>query len=173
MYKDGRIPGFIAFLRRMAADENRQVLAILRRGVEIPHPSGRLAYAYLAEFLSDSPQEDRWFILVAALFAEHPMEMPGASLGASFGAAARNGKLGTTGKQRFYRLLSCRSQELPRLIQQAVRILRSHGVGLDWAKLLYGLLEWDDERSSVQHRWARDFYRASTNDEKPSREDIR
>jgi CRISPR system Cascade subunit CasB len=150
----------------------RRTLAILRRGFT----GGRQEIeAYDVVFDHDPPPaEQHVWLLVAGLFAVYPHRHP--SPGARRTLAGALGQLaldrGESVQRRFLQLVSVSSGALPHYARQAVQLLRTTGIPLDYRQLLPDLIAlMDDTRPERAHRirldWARAFHRAHQS--RPSR----
>lgn len=64
-------------------------------------------------------------------------------------------------EQRFIALLDADdAQQLAHHLRQLVQLARAGEVRIHWVTLLDDLRYWNDDERRVQHRWAREFYRA-------------
>jgi CRISPR system Cascade subunit CasB len=142
--------------------EDRAALAALRSGLgQEPGASARM-HKYVVPYLGErAHHSDRWFYAVGALFAWHPKPEPGRSLGAALRALVDRPEASDSLEARFTALLNSHPDDLPDHLRQAVGLLRSKDIGLDWFRLLNDLLAWDLPNHDVQRKWARDFYRAT------------
>ncbi len=134
--------------------ESRAALAELRHA--LPERERLRAAPFVAPFLGNTPQEnEKWFYLVACLFATHRNYKAGQSLGHAFRAIKdKSGGMET----RFLHLLSADPRRLPDLLRPAVALLAAHDVPLDWYCLLDDALHWNARDKPRQHKLARDFY---------------
>lgn len=150
-------PAFIDQLRKAAdpADPDRATLAELRRC--LGRDLGRALYRAGTLFarVPDYALDDA--LLVAALFAAHQGTRTGQSLGAAFRELCQRGGSGSAEK-RFVALLDSKREDLPDRLRQAVSLLKSKDVGLDWHRLLSDLARWNHPARWVQRTWARDFW---------------
>jgi CRISPR system Cascade subunit CasB len=147
--------------RRVA--ESRQALARLRRSFAGPRQE---AEAYDVVFAHDPPQaEQEVWLLVAGLFALHPLLRPSGprrSLGAAMSVLVQ--RRGESVNRRFVQLVSVDRHGLPHYLRQAVQLLRTESVPLDYEKLLTDLLDVlggnsrDEAAYRVRLNWARDFH---------------
>lgn len=62
--------------------------------------------------------------------------------------------------RRMRRLLDADAKQLPFLLRQAVRLLKSEEKSIDWQTLLLDVLRWESKKypRSVQIRWAGDYF---------------
>lgn len=145
------------------AAESRQALARLRRSFAGPRQE---AEAYDVVFAHDPPQaEQEVWLLVAGLFALHPLHRPSGprrSLGAAMSVLVQ--RRGESVNRRFVQLVSVDRHGLPHYLRQTVQLLRTESVPLDYEKLLTDLLDvlCDNSRDEAAYRvrlnWARDFH---------------
>lgn len=142
------------------AAESRQALARLRRSFAGPRQE---AEAYDLVFAHDPPQaEQHVWLLVAGLFALHPLHRPRRSLGAAMSVLTQ--RRGESVNRRFVQLVSVDRPGLPHYLRQAVQLLRTESVPLDYEQLLTDLLKLlrdnspDDDAYRVRLGWARDFH---------------
>jgi CRISPR system Cascade subunit CasB len=93
-------------------------------------------------------------------------------LGAACAAHAASKKGSDSTERRFIALLDADRDQLPHRLRQMVALIK--GFPLDWDSLLRDLLGWTVPEKPVQNRWARDFYRNTTqafqSDSHPSEE---
>jgi len=141
------------------AAEARRTLARLRRSF-----AGRAqeAEAYDVVFPHDPPidEQDLW-LLIAGLFALHPHTDN--ARGRSIGGAMRLLETSRpSAARRFTQLLSVEPAALHHYLRQAVQLLRSSQVPIDYHVLLTDLVtmrESPDKAHEVRLRWARDYHR--------------
>ena len=147
---------FIGHLERLRDQEDRRALAILRRGVNRQPGTAIEMYSLVLPWGVPRYAEDSAF-LVAALFALHPQPGGEKALGAAF--AQISGESDSIEK-RFNALLNCHRDDLPYHLRQAVSLLRSEEVPIDWQQLLRDVLGWEHDSRYVQRAWAREFWRS-------------
>jgi CRISPR system Cascade subunit CasB len=63
-------------------------------------------------------------------------------------------------EKRFVALLNCHRDDLPNHLRQAVSLLKSEDVSINWRRLLKDILSWDHETRFVQQQWAREFWQS-------------
>ena len=63
-------------------------------------------------------------------------------------------------EKRFIGLLNCHRDDLPNHLRQAVSLLKSKDVQINWRRLLKDILSWDHEARFVQQQWAREFWQS-------------
>ncbi len=142
---------FIESLRDLRRREDRGALATLRRGLrqEVPYE----AYRYLPADLK--PWDEDAALLVASLFALHPGEGGSGNLGAAFGKIPERSD---STQRRFMALLNCHGEDLRNHLRQAVSLLKSKEVPIDWCQLLEDVLHWDHPDHYVQKNWAKRYW---------------
>jgi CRISPR system Cascade subunit CasB len=118
-------------------------------------------------------QEDAYYT-VAALFALYPGRSWQATgddpkretnFGASFGMLARANQESASVERRFVALLNCRWEELPGHLRNAISLLRSKEIPVNWAQLITGINRWNYEDRRVQREWARAFWSLASESE--------
>jgi CRISPR type I-E-associated protein CasB/Cse2 len=147
----------IESLRKRAdpADPDRATLAELRRYLGGDLGRALFHVGWLFNGVPDRFLENA--ALVAALFATNTMHLPGVSLGQAF-RRLRERLGGDSTEKRFVALLDSNRDDLPGRLRQAVALLKSREIGLDWELLLRDLRYWGSTSHRVQRRWARDFW---------------
>lgn len=145
------------------ASASRQALARLRRTFT---GSRQQVEAYEYVFAHDPPEreQDVW-LLVAGLFALHPQARPRTRFRRSVGASM--GELNATrptAERHFTQLLAREPDALPHHLRQAVRLLATHAVPVDYTQLLDDLVillgaPSSDMAHRTRLRWAREFHR--------------
>lgn len=160
---------FIKHLKSLAEKKDRGALAQLRRGLT-REPGSDLAMApHVTRYIPATAGmwEEAAYYLVAALFAWHPRDWDSAdagerNLGASFArlAAAEGRAEGHAAsiEQRFVALLNSHRDDLRVHLRQAVSLLKSKEVPIDWAQLLADVCRWNAPDRSVQRSWAKVFW---------------
>jgi CRISPR system Cascade subunit CasB len=97
--------------------------------------------------------------IVGSLFALHPEPGGNGNMGTAFAMVReRNESL----EKRFVALLNCHRDDLPNHLRQAVSLLKSKDVPINWRQLLKDILSWDHEDRFVQQQWAREFWQSKT-----------
>jgi CRISPR system Cascade subunit CasB len=137
----------------------RRQLALFRRSF-----SGWQAEVEAYDFVlrEDPPEsEQESWLLVAGLFALHPHghTAPRRSLGTAMRLLVEERP---SARRRFTQLLSQDTHGLPHYLRQAIRLLRTEEIALDYETLLTDLITLRGPRERA-HRvrlgWARDFHR--------------
>ena len=172
---------FVDGLSRLAAAANstdrhgsgtaRAHLARLRRGFAGDrYVSDALAVVYTYD---PPPGEEELWLLVGALFATHPRHRRGVgNLGASYGQLLRahGGRAGAA-ERRFMQLIAVDGDALRHYLRQAVQLLASFEVPLDYYRLLLDLrvllsdgssIKDAEIRQRVRLAWLKDFHRTQT-----------
>ncbi|MFC0862378.1 type I-E CRISPR-associated protein Cse2/CasB [Sphaerimonospora cavernae] len=159
--------------RQHQSAEARRELALLRRSLA----GGRQeADAYAVVFPYDPPvDEQQAWLLVAGLFALHPQprsrtasdpsgaqRRPSRSIGVSM---RRLVERRSSAERRFLQLLGVDRTALPHYLRQAVQLLHTENIPLDYDRLLNDVVSLMSEHHDAEraHRvrltWARDFHR--------------
>lgn len=166
--KSERQRRFFGHLHALANREDsgaRGALAALRRGLGKPPGAAFEMWPQVEPYLDvGSPHwEEEACYLVAALFAywhqgrdRGPVQSP-KNLGASM-ARLMTPDAAPSLEARFTALLKSHRDDLPTHLRQAVGLLKSKGVPVDWRNLWEHLLNWDHEDAWVQRSWARSFW---------------
>lgn len=144
----------IAALERLTQTDDRAALSALRRSLSedaVAH-----AYPYVIPFLPLRPTAwlESTYLLVAGLFALHPM-----SGRDTLGVALRRVQDATGSnsvEQRFVALLDAHPDDLGPHLRHAISLVRSKEIAIDWNDLLRTIRGWREE--SIRRRWARDFW---------------
>ncbi|MFZ5824075.1 MAG: type I-E CRISPR-associated protein Cse2/CasB [Bacillota bacterium] len=151
---------FLANLKEL----DRGALAVLRRSAGLRIAEARSAMGLFYRMLPPvRPGDEEIYFLVATLFPLNDQEFTG-----DFGATMRAVKraLDRDSIDRRMAILldsefergSRSGGELPYRLRQAVQLAAGARVGVDWARLLEDLLQWNREGRPVQKRWARSYF---------------
>lgn len=151
----------LANLRRSVAAETHRAYFLERHifAANIGHYPSRLLYLVAGLYaLVERPhntetQEDQ----------DARAETEGKSLATLLGNLSRI-KNDTSTEKRFLALLDADEDGLPYHLRQTVMLLNGQNVKPDWARLLKDIGTWHHPEwgENVRQRWAKDFYRAST-----------
>ena len=146
---------FVGHVERLRDQEDRRALAILRRGANRQPGTALEMYSLVIPWVPDNRHAEDSAFLVAALFALHPQPGGEKTLGAAF---ARITGESDSIEQRFNALLNCHRDDLPYHLRQAVSLLRSKDIPVNWRRLLRDVLDWEHDDRYVQRAWAREFW---------------
>lgn len=102
-------------------------------------------------------------MLVASLFALHPAEGGSGNLGAAFARLRASDRTESTEK-RFLALLNCHRDDLTNHVRQAVCLLKSKEIPVNWDQLIEDLLNWDNPDRLVQKDWAKSYWTGAKED---------
>lgn len=155
---------------KASSERDTRVRAVLRRSLAFDPGTYPAAYPYVEPFLKD--QDSHWrrqvHYLVAALWAAHwkvgrtdPAQPIGVAVAryAILHHSPEQISSGTSStERRFIALLDANADELPYRLRQMVALLKDQAIDFDL--LLADLLRWHAPDKCIQHRWARQFYRA-------------
>lgn len=158
------------FLKRLQAlaqpEQSRGPLAVLRRnaGKSLADAHGVYGVFYRL-FPARPPHDEELYFLVATLFALGPKVEFNGDFGASM-ARLRAVHSPSAVDRRMAILLDTEMDgvmpgELGFRLRQAVKMLASRDIGVDWAQLLDDVLRWSDPRRLVQKRWASSYFTVS------------
>jgi CRISPR system Cascade subunit CasB len=170
MSEDDREHRFIQALAALVEKEDRAALAALRRGLGRPPGTAVEMYPYIVPWLPEgSARHQALYFMVAALFAWHQGNWAGEgepwrrNLGASFAklqALVQSDSI----ERRFTALLGCHADDLPDQLRQAISLLKSREVAVDWLQLLRDLQWWAADDRRIQRQWARAFWAGAAAD---------
>ena len=158
---------FVAMLEELKRRDNRQALAILRRGATVPPGEDLATYPLVTRFIPEWARgwREQAFYLVASLYAIHPESWHGEGsgrwdwhLGASLlQLRTARGELQSRSLDvRVLRIVRAEPDQLPDLLRGLVDLLRDGSVPIDWTVLLSDLIYWD--RGESQRRWAATYW---------------
>jgi CRISPR system Cascade subunit CasB len=178
----------VAFVGKLYGLEQRDdggargKLAAMRRGLgKAPGAVGetlQAVFPLMQEALGDrmqhmSKDSEDAYLLIASLAAWHPMYWSytggeRTSLGASFARLQRDEQGGESVERRFAALLNSHPDDLPSHLRQAIGLLKSRDVPVDYARLLRDAQEWGADSRLVQREWARDFWAGRRAEQEPA-----
>jgi CRISPR system Cascade subunit CasB len=150
----------------------RAALATLRRGLGKPAGEVVEMYRYVVPYLPEGAPtrtEDAYFI-VASLFGMHPHNWPSegkpwaTNLGASFRRLQQK-RDNPSLEKRFAALLDAPREALEDHLRQAISLLRSEEIAVNYLQLLRDIQAWEYEERSVQRAWARAFWNSFSADD--------
>jgi len=179
---------FVARLRQFVPAERdapavksykRAALAALRRGLGKAPGEAPEMFPYIIPALPTglSTRNEQAYFLIASLFAWRPLEWPytpgdphlnpsanpsaNHSLGVSYRRLAE--KTGSDSvEKRFIALLNAHQDDLPAHLRHAVGLITAQEIPIDWTRLLYDVLWWNEPNRSSQLSWARGYWAASS-----------
>jgi len=151
---DPRIIQFCERLEELTTGERAQ----LRRASGRTMAEARDTLALFYRLLSPGvpKRHESLYFVVATLFPLTPQADSG-----NLGQALRSARTDHNERgldRRMQVLLDADESQLPFRLRQAVRMLASNRVGLDWALLLHDLLFWGHGERFVQRQWARSYF---------------
>ena len=135
-------------------------LARLRRcaGKPLAEASGPALLLFFRLLPEDVPERDREaYFLIATLFPLTKVSKARRSFGATL-RLIRDPKHPEGIDRRMRRLLDADLQQLPFLLRQATRLLKSEDKTIDWETLLHDVLRWKAKDRFVQIRWAGNYF---------------
>jgi CRISPR system Cascade subunit CasB len=160
---------FVAFLDALVRNNDRATLAALRRA-RGRSPTATPAYRYVMPRVAEDAnafereREEEIYLLVAGLFAFHQLSWAAdhsqkgyTNFGASMARLASVTE-GAGVERRMTALLACSFDDLRQHLRQAVSLLKTKQIPVDWMRLIGDLRRWNSEERSVQREWARAFW---------------
>jgi CRISPR type I-E-associated protein CasB/Cse2 len=162
----------IAALERLRDSNDRARLSSLRRGLGQP-PGAVLEASRVVEHLldeDDPPWTEDTLYIIGSLFAFHPLPYTGDrwhNMGDHFRALYPEGEDPPPNvERRFLASLSSEPDDLPDMLRQAISLLKSKSVPVNWLQLFEDVRQWLDRRSEgadkrqeIRLRWSRRFWR--------------
>lgn len=143
---------FVQRLYDLAARQDRGALAELRRSLSNP----LAALPYVAPFLARDArrQEEATLVLIAGLFAMHPVRGQMSLATALKRCAEKSDSVAL----RFRALLNADAEDLPTHLRHAVSLVRSQDLTIDYDDLFETIRWWGSHDRNRQRAWARDFW---------------
>jgi CRISPR system Cascade subunit CasB len=150
-------PRFVAHLASLARREDRGGLAALRKGLAAPPGTEPACYPYVFPFIPPdlAPWKERVAFTIASLFALHPESTDRGNLGTSFRQIESPSE---STERRFVALLNAHPDDLPDHLRQAISLLRSNDVRVNWLQLLRDIESWNRDDRIVQRNWAAQYW---------------
>ena len=152
---------FIRYLQSLVEKDQRGVLADMRRGLGSEPGYAPQMYRHIIPRLPENPPAwmEKSYYLVAALFASHPKSTDDGNFGKQMAKARSEGNEDAL-ERRFTALLSAHPEDLPNYLRQAVSLLKSKDIPVNWAVLLTDLQWWSHPEAGdrVRKRWATAFW---------------
>ena len=159
MEKKQHIEQFIQRLKELHEQDNRGALSALRRALS-GRPAEQLeVFRYIGWRLPPHPQAQDDYILIAAMFAYHPMSCDKGNMGAHFASLRAADEAKTKAlERRFTVLLKAHPDELAYHLRTVISLLKSKDVPIYWTQLLYDVRYWGHHDRFVQREWATAFW---------------
>jgi CRISPR system Cascade subunit CasB len=151
---------FIQYLEKCVQNDQRNVLATLRRGLGAPPGEDINMFPYVAKFIPDyerGKQEEKIYYLIASLFAYHQISCGEGNFGSHMRKSIENNNIEAT-ERRFTVLLNAHINELPDYLRQSVSYLKSKEEPIHWYSLFDDLNYWTHPNKFVQKKWANSFW---------------
>jgi len=167
-----KIP-LIERLKELQQDEKRGrgAMATLRRALSEDQADILRAYEYIGYLLPSDVRRQDDYLLVAALFATHPLyeesEKNWNNLGTHLGMLRRRKQQQNEATdsldKRFSSLVAASGEELPYHLRAVIRFLKDAAIPVHWEQLLRDVLNWEYENAdptkpTVQRRWANAYW---------------
>jgi CRISPR type I-E-associated protein CasB/Cse2 len=157
---------FIRYLEQLRDRDDRAALASLRRGLGAAPGAATEANRIIQRGLTADTKDylEIACSIVAPLFALHSQAGGEGNMGQHFRALCEpiqpGEALPSNVERRFMALLSSDAEELPDTLRQAVALLKSKEVAVNWRQLLRDVMGWTHEDGYVRKQWGRAFWRA-------------
>lgn len=170
---------FIGYLRALV-DKDAAAKAVLRRSLAFEAGRYPAAYPYVERYIGRQWHERDARRLasyaVAGLYAFHPKHDCRLTFGGACGELKRqlirNNKGGDGVERRFVSLLNADAENVTLYLRQLLTLMGPDAPGFDYVRLLDDLMKWmnlfpgrGDDRDHLRERWAREFARASVEEE--------
>jgi CRISPR system Cascade subunit CasB len=154
---------FVTYLE--SKREDRAVLAALRRGLGQPPGAVPAMFPYVVPFLSGSTSEwlEEAYYMVAALFGFYPKSTAHGNMGTHFAALHQQSPSSEAVERRFVALMAAHPEDLAFQLRQAISLLKSKEVPVNWHRLMRDVLRWNnpDSRIWIHRQWAAEFWQQS------------
>jgi CRISPR system Cascade subunit CasB len=155
---------FITYLESRRDD--RAVLAALRRGLGQPPGAVPAMFPYVVPFLGETTGFwlEQAYYMLAALFGFHPESSSQGNMGTHFAVLRRRSLSGEAVERRFVALMAAHPDDLDFHLRQAISLLKSKEVPVNWHRLMRDVLRWyhPDSRIWVHRQWAAEFWQSSS-----------
>ena len=158
-----RMDHFIEYLGKHR--EDRTVMAALRRGLAQPRSPevSRIVQCQLSE---NSPHylEDAYYSIGPLFAFHHEFIADKGNMGNHFRDMCEDPENPPSSiERRFMQLLSSDAGDLDDLLRQAVSLLKSKDIPINWQELLNDIIDWkysEDRQDFVRRKWSRAFWRS-------------
>jgi len=148
---------FIAHLEALRDNGDRGALAALRRAAGSTPGTVAEIYPHVLPWVPKSRWAEEPAYIVGSLFALNPEPGGKGNIGTAFAMVEQPSE---SLEKRFVALLNCHRDDLPNHLRQAVSLLKSKDIPINWRKLLKDIRSWDHEDRFVQQQWAREFWQS-------------
>ncbi len=156
---------FITYLHSLHEERNLGALAVLRRGLGRPVGAVPEIFRYIVPRLPKnlSSWDEKVYYTVASLFALHPLPGGHGNLGYTLKELERvtgqsGGENVSSVERRLLALLKSDGETLSEHLRQAISLISSKDLPVDWDVLLWDLKRWNLDDRRVQKRWAESFW---------------
>ncbi|MHC1771729.1 MAG: type I-E CRISPR-associated protein Cse2/CasB [Flexilinea sp.] len=161
MSSEEKLSPLIKFLIGLTSEKDRGTLAELRRGLQYPPGQAVEMYRYIARYVPNEyrgKQKEKIYYLIAALFAYHPLNTAEGNFGNHMAITANLAGNPVSTERRFTILLNANIEDLPGYMRQAVSLLKSKDIPVNWEELMSDLLRWGLPEKYIQRKWANAFW---------------
>lgn len=151
---------FVTYLETLK--EDKAALAALRLGLGQPPGTVPAMYPYVIRYLPNDAYNGSWkeqtYYLIASLYGLHPESIGVGNLGSHFYHAIEDPNHMEALERRFTALLTANPQDFHFYLRQAISFLSSKEVPINWHQLMRDVLYLENFTSSIQKRWANQFW---------------
>lgn len=150
---------FINYLETFVRDDNRAVLAHLRRG--LGKEKAIEMFPYISGWTANlSRRDENAFFNIASMIGLYPVnswksEEKYNNLGKSLAFLKDDSD---SIEKRFVALLNSDEEDLPNHLRQIISLLKSKEAPVNWFLLLKDIKGWSNEKRNVQRNWAKGFW---------------
>lgn len=153
---DERIHQFVAQLAQLDAGERARFKRNIGNRLADSHHVIGLFFGILPHNVPRYQEE--WYFLLATLYPHGTSGATG-NFGTSLRAVRERKPVLSAGlDRRMEVLLNADEVQVSYRIGQAIRLIKSAEVPVNWEQLLYDLLYWTHDQRFVQEQWARAYY---------------
>ncbi len=147
---------FVSYLQKRGKD--RGFLASLRRGLSDPLASAELFPAVIPLLPKGlKAWEEEPYFFIAALYGHHPMNTDKGNFGSAYRRLRSSGGEDAA-ERRFVTLLGCDREDLYIHLRQAVGIMKSKDIPVNYDELFKAIRYWSHQDKFIQKSWAKDFW---------------
>lgn len=151
---------FITHLQKLK--EDRAAMAKLRRGLGQAPGYAPEMFPYVIPFVQQTGAwREQAHYMIASLFGLYSEATNEGNMGDHFAQLRQNASDDTAIERRFTALLAAHPDDLDFYLRQAISVLMSKEIPINWHQLMWDVLQWNDpeKRVGVHKRWARAFWK--------------
>ncbi|MBD3352617.1 MAG: type I-E CRISPR-associated protein Cse2/CasB [Candidatus Lokiarchaeota archaeon] len=158
---------YIKYLVKFHENDNRGVLAHLRRGLQYNPGDCMEMYPYVIPWIQNT--QGKWnhdiHFMIASLFAFYPHIDGKGNFGDAFRAIQSEEPNNSSIESRFIGLIRSHKDDIFTHLRQAISLLKSRNVKFDWHQLYYDLKYWNTSKYPPYKRWANSFWKYRKSEE--------